>query len=73
MLIVTGLRYKNDEVSRCSFYEVMRAHIYHDPSSRIDLGVELLLDLLDGLYEVQLAFGMFNGAHSFRHAFSSRF
>jgi hypothetical protein len=55
VFIVTGLRYQNAVVSRGSFDEVMRAHICHNLRARINLGAELLLDLLDGLYGIQLA------------------
>jgi hypothetical protein len=49
MFIVAGLRHQHAMSSSASFNEVMRANIRHDLCSGINLRVQLLLQLSDGL------------------------
>jgi hypothetical protein len=49
MFIVTGLRHQHAMSSGSSFDEVMRANICHNLCSGINLSVQLLLQLPDGL------------------------
>lgn len=49
MFIITGLRHQHAVSSGPSFDEVMRANIYHNLCSGINLGVQLLLQFSDSL------------------------
>lgn len=49
MFIITGLRHQHAMSSGSCFDEVMRANICHNLCPRINLGVQLLLQLPDGL------------------------
>lgn len=64
MFIVTGLRYQHAMSTGPSFDEVMRANICHNLCSRINLGVQLLLQLPDGLkfsYLISTNFDLIRG------------
>lgn len=49
MFLITGLWHQYAMIPGPSFNEVMRANICHNLCSRVNLSVQLLLQLTDGL------------------------
>jgi hypothetical protein len=64
MFIITGLGHQHAMSSGSGFDEVMRANICHNLCSGINLGVQLLLQLPDGLkipYLISIGFVVIRG------------